>query len=341
MAKSTLSNLLVGALVGTLALGCGSGSSTNTSDASLTDAASATGDGAVGSGWTSLASMPEAVQETAVVELDGLIYVLGGIDVSGTTLSRVSVYEVASNRWSTAAPLPVAVHHVNAAVVDGKIYVLGSLFSNFSANGAVWEYEPVADAWTALADMPAGSERGSSALGVIDGTIYLAGGFRSLGSVSDFSSYTPSTQTWNTSLGVVPQALNHLAGQAVGGKLYVIGGRDVGIDGIVASVQAYDPELMSWSARTPMPTPRGGMASGVVNDKIVVVGGEGNANATSGVFPQVEVYDPALDQWAELSNMPTPRHGMGAVGYAGALYVPGGATVQAYGATDVHDSLRP
>ncbi len=327
------------ALILTFLIGCGSDSTLVSGDASANDGPTAT-DGGAGATWTSLAPMPDAVQETAVVELAGSIYVLGGIDGGGTTLSRVSVYEVASDTWSTAAPLPMAVHHANAAVVDGKIYVLGSLRANFSEIGSVWEYDPGANAWTALGDMPGGSERGSSAVGVVDGVIYLAGGLRSGASVSDLSSFTPGTQGWNTTLDDMPTALNHLAGQAVGGKLYVIGGRSVGIEGIVGEVQVYDPVLMSWSSRAAMPTPRGGMASGVVNDLIVVVGGEGNASASSGVFPEVEVYDPVLDQWTQLQNMQTPRHGMGAVGYQGALYVPGGATVQGFGATDVNEALR-
>jgi hypothetical protein len=37
--------------------------------------------------------------------------------------------------------------------------------------------------------------------------------------------------------------------------------------------------------------------------------------------------------------MPTPRHGMGAAATGGRLYVPGGATVQAFGAVATHEIL--
>jgi N-acetylneuraminic acid mutarotase len=338
-ATKSITTFLYGALACALVSACGCAAESSAFDASTGDGPARI-DGGSSDSWTTLAPVPQAVQETAVVELDGIIYVLGGFDVSGTTLNRVSAYEVATNTWSNVAPLPLAVHHVNAAVVGGKIYVVGSLEANFSSHGGVWEFDPSQNAWTTLSDMPAGTERGSSAVGVIDGTIYLAGGFRSLGSVSDVSSYTPSSQQWNTTLDDLPTALNHLAGQAVGGKFYVLGGRTVGIGDIVGEVQVYDPALASWSAGAPMPTARGGMASGVVDGRIVLVGGEGNTNVSSGVFPQVEVYDPQADSWAALPDMVTPRHGMGAVGYQGSLYVPGGATVQGYGATEVHESLR-
>ena len=89
-----------------------------------------------------------------------------------------------------------------------------------------------------------------------------------------------------------------------------------------------------------MPTARGGIGSGVVNGAIVVVGGEGNPDADSGVFPQTEIYDPAADAWSAGPDMPTPRHGMGAAGVDGALYVPGGADVAGIGAVATHEVLR-
>jgi hypothetical protein len=39
--------------------------------------------------------------------------------------------------------------------------------------------------------------------------------------------------------------------------------------------------------------------------------------------------------------MITPRHGTGAAGVGGVLYVPGGATQQAFGAVATHESYTP
>jgi N-acetylneuraminic acid mutarotase len=326
-------------LLSILTVACGDDGASGSADASAIDAARG-GDAGEGAGWETLASLPTAIQETAVVELDGLIYVIGGIDGAGATLNQVNVYDVAGNSWSTVAALPTPVHHANAAVVGGKIYVVGSLFGNFGSNGAVWEFDPTLNSWAELGTMPAGTERGASAVGVIDDVIYIAGGMRQLGSVDDFSSFTPADQSWDTTLPPTPQPLNHLAGQSVDGVFYLVGGREVGIDGVVGRVDAYDPGVKSWSGRAAMPTGRGGMASGVVNGSIVVVGGEGNPAEGSGVYPQVESYDPTTDSWTQLAPMKTPRHGMGAVGYQGALYVPGGATVQGFGATEINEVLR-
>src|SRR5262249_12538797 len=67
----------------------------------------------------------------------------------------------------------------------------------------------------------------------------------------------------------------------------------------------------AFAERAAMPTSRGGAAGAVGGGRIVVAGGEGNSADPSGVFPQVEVYDPARDAWDALPPMVTPRHGTG------------------------------
>ena len=60
-----------------------------------------------------------------------------------------------------------------------------------------------------------------------------------------------------------------------------------------------------------------------------------------GIFPQVEVYDPASNVWDALPDLPTPRHGMGAAVIGDQIYVPGGATVAGFRASDANEALRP
>jgi hypothetical protein len=88
-----------------------------------------------------------------------------------------------------------------------------------------------------------------------------------------------------------------------------------------------------------MLTPRGGCAAATLGDRTFVFGGEGNAALPSGVFPELEAYTP--DSWEALEPMPTPRHGTGAAELDGVIYVPGGATMQAFGAVDTHEAYVP
>jgi N-acetylneuraminic acid mutarotase len=326
--------LLVGCCVA-----CGGGSS-SPSDASTNESEPLTCGGTLP--WASAPELPLGpTQETAVVATGGKLYVLGGFDRNIAIVDAVQVFDPVACKWSMGPALPARVHHANAAVVGGTIYVLGALGANFGARGDVWAWNPATDtAWATKASMPAGSERGSAVTGVIDDKIYVAGGLRN-GAVTDFSVYDPAMDMWTTGLPALPMSRDHGCGGVIGGKVYVAGGREGTIGTTRTTVYEYTPGGNAWVERAPMPTGRGGTACGVVNDRLVVVGGEGNPDAPSGVFPQVEAYDAMANTWATLEPMPTPRHGMGAAAIGNKLYVPGGATMQGFGAVATHEILTP
>ena len=79
----------------------------------------------------------------------------------------------------------------------------------------------------------------------------------------------------------MPTARNHAAGGAVGGKIYVIGGRLAApnIGGFLSSntdiVEEYDPATNAWRPMTKMPTPRSGHGWTTFQGRIYVAGGEG------------------------------------------------------------------
>jgi N-acetylneuraminic acid mutarotase len=92
-----------------------------------------------------------------------------------------------------------------------------------------------------------------------------------------------------------------------------------------------------YSQKAPITTPRGGVASAVLNGRLVVFGGEGNTAAgADGVFPDIEAYDPVSNSWEELPPLDVPRHGYGAAELDGRVYLAGGATAQGFGAVADH-----
>lgn len=70
--------------------------------------------------------------ETAVAELDGKIYVIGGYPSTRITVATVQVYDSRMDRWEFAAPLPQGLNHSMAAGVNGKLYVIGGQKGNES-----------------------------------------------------------------------------------------------------------------------------------------------------------------------------------------------------------------
>ena len=327
------------AAVAVAAAGCGGD---DDGDASGADAGGESADaGPDDPRWEALADLPSGpVQETAVVVLDEKLHVIGGIHGDRGTVADVLIYDPAGDDWSEGVPLPMAVHHANAAVVDGRIVVAGALQANFAPVASVWSWAPGEEAWAEGAPMPGGLVRGASAVGAAGGRVIVAGGLGP-GSIDTVLAYDPAQDEWDTELPPLPARLDHGTGQVVDGVLYVIGGRTDGIGEVTGAVYALDLEAGAWEERAPMPTPRGGIGSGVVDGTIIVVGGEGNpAPGSRGVYPQAERYDPAADAWSALPDMRTPRHGTGAAGIGGALYVPGGADQQAFGSVATHEVLR-
>jgi N-acetylneuraminic acid mutarotase len=81
-------------------------------------------------------------------------------------------------------------------------------------------------------------------------------------------------------------------------------------------------DALYWSAKAPMPTPRSRGASGVVNGKIYVLGGE---NAS--VLATVEVYDPVTNSWSAMDDMVHSRFAAASAvhGPSGMIYIVGGS----------------
>lgn len=320
------------------------------------DAASADGgagpDAAVGPdagppppmGWSAappVASGP--IQEDGVVAIGDRIYVVGGFaGPAPLIVPTVSVFDTVSGEWSQAADLPTRMHHANVAAVDGRIYVLGFLTGlNFAEDGRGFVYDPATDTWSDGPQMPPGTQRGASGVAVVGSRIHLVGGLAGGGAVSRCNGYDVSTDEW-FDLPDFPREVDHMAAGVVDGKVVVAGGRDGGIRGITGDTQVYDPAVGEWAAVSPMPTPRGGTAGVGLDGRFYVFGGEGNpAPDTDGVFAEVEAYDLASDTWHPLEPMPTPRHGTGAAAVDGVIYVPGGASEQAFGAVDTHERYVP
>src|SRR5262245_37594526 len=141
----------------------------------------ASGDGAGASGWTTGTDVGRgAIQETAAVAVAGKVYVIGGFDADEGIVAHVQIYDTQTSTRSDGPDLPRAVHHANVATDGTTIYVLGALTgNNFVAIGDVYSLNPATDSlWMSRMPMTAGRERGAAVAAMIDGKIYVAGGFR-------------------------------------------------------------------------------------------------------------------------------------------------------------------
>ncbi len=328
--------------------GCGGGTPTETAPASPSPTPTATAStpsptasppSTPRSTWIPLTPLPQGPrQEVGVAELDGRIFVIGGLTASGQGSPEVEVYDADTNTWSRAAPLPDARHHVGAAALGGAVYSVGGFFrSSFSPRAETFRYDPQGNQWIEVAPLPAA--RGALAVAALGGRLYAVGGSGAGGSVTDHAAYDPLTNQW-IPRAALPGARNHLAAVALPDGVYVVGGRvDGGGNNNRASLHRYDPASNTWQALASMPTARSGHAAAVLGGRIVVIGGEVNPATPSGVFAEVEIYDPATNRWTSIDPMVLPRHGIGAATVGSLIYVPGGAFEAGFAASDHADAL--
>ena len=260
---------------------------------------------------------------------------IGGITETGATVPRVEAYDIPTNTWSPLADMPRALHHTGAGAADNYVFSIGGLRSDFAPVSDVYCYDPSRDEWTEIAPLP--TPRGALAVAELDGKLHAIGGSGVGGSVTRHDVYDPITNEW-TELAPLPTPRNHLAAAAIDGKVYAIGGRNIGIESS-AELYRYDPVTNMWEVLSPMPTARSGLAAAAVDGRLVVMGGEFNSGHPMLVFPQVEVYEPATDEWISLTPMPVARHGIGAAVKDGLIYVPAGGPRGGFSATAYVDAL--
>ncbi|WP_157972612.1 Kelch repeat-containing protein [Haloprofundus halophilus] len=270
--------------------------------------------------WTELTPMPGPERtEVESVALDGELYVIGGYVPDGVT-GDVAVYNPDDDAWRSAAALPQALHHVKAVAHRGRILVFGGYTEVEKSVATTYAYDPQSDSWEERARMPTG--RGAPTAELVNGKAYVAGGYTKGGLGGGLRAtleiYDPRADKWSKGPDM-PTARNHLTSGTVGGKLYVVGGREEFGEELSAN-EMYDPEANEWTELTPMPSERGGVNGGAMGGRVFVLGGE----KPEGTQATIEAYDPESDSWEQYPDMPEGRHGLGVAAIDGQLYAVSG-----------------
>jgi hypothetical protein len=175
------------------------------------------------------------------VFLNGRLYVIGGCSGDCSTgVSRVAVYNPATDHWSTAADYPVAVAWHGCTAAGNAIYCGGGETTNGSGVKTAYKYDPTSDSWTAIADMLYGVW-GMAASGA-NGKLLLQDGVTSEGDVTNQGQvYDPATDTWSA-LPNSPVADYRMAGAC---GFYMIGGNPYAGSDVVSRLPNFDRQCGS------------------------------------------------------------------------------------------------
>ena len=256
--------------------------------------------------WTRKANIPTPRCWASSCELDGKIYVIGGISTAGwnaPSIGTMDVYDPATDTWDTTKkPMPTNRSEFCACVVDGKIYAIGGVPSYEKMPlGTVEVYDPLTNSWD-VSKTPMPTPRTSQACGVIDNKIYIAGGtaFSSLKASNKLEIYDPATDTWSSGANM-PIARYHPSSAVLNDTLYIIGGLNLQPPYAgYRTVQKYNPTTDSWSLGIQLHEGRVGHTTSVVEGKIYTIGGQ-SARVPA---DSVEQYNPILNSWTFIDSIP-------------------------------------
>jgi N-acetylneuraminic acid mutarotase len=286
-----------------------------------------------GDSWTELDALPQAAGGVSAAYAGGRVVAIGAERTTEAS-DAVQAYDIQGERWSQLPALPRARHGVAVAAVDDAIYAIGGatsaghLGSTKEAEVLDLSGKPAAAQgtqeleWRALTGAP--SRRQYAASTQLGGRLWMFGGIGADGAASsETAAYDRAINTW-TPGPELPRPLHHAAAVNWRGDAVLIGGFVPGAELTSGqSNRVYRMRGDSWKELPPLNHPRAGAAAAVVDDKIVVVGGQ----ADQKLVPQTEVFDGR--RWKEAADIPTPREHLGAASDGRYLYAVGGRDLTA------------
>jgi Kelch motif len=241
--------------------------------------------------WSTAAPLPAALDHIQAVELNGLIYYIGGlVHWPGPAVGTVYVYDPVANSFTTGTPMPTGRERGagGVAVFGNKIYYAGGLHEGVAVS---WldVYDPASKTWATLPDMPEARDHFHAA--VVDDRLYAIGGRSSAinATTTVNQAFDIGTGSWVTGLAPLPTARGGFAAAALGAEVLIIGGEGAGKT--YNTVEAYNTATNTWRSLAPMPTARHGIQAAICDEGIYVAAG-GTIQGAGGATNIHEVFVP-------------------------------------------------
>lgn len=277
-------------------------------------------------------NLPEKRHESAMAAANGKLYLLGGRGIR-----PVNEYDFKKDSWTKLSETPIEMSHFQAITFRDEIYILGAFTGGFPHEMPIphiYIFNPVKNEWRKGPEIPENRRRGAAGAFVLNNKIYVVCGIQDGhwdGHVAWFDEYDPATDKWKI-LPDAPRPRDHFQAAVVNDKLYAAGGRlstaRIGqvFNTTIKEVDVYDFKTGTWStleAANNLPTLRAGNTAVVFENKLLVIGGESDAQAEA--HNEVEAFNPKTQKWEKLPSMHQGRHGTQAVSLNKKIYIAAGS----------------
>lgn len=236
--------------------------------------------------WTTGPDLPGVgVENPAVVEANGLLYVFGGSTApfSGA-VSNAAVFDPIAGNWSALPSMPTARGGASAEVLGGKIYVLGGMDDTGASLDTVEIFDPLTGTWSNGPELQ--TRRDNLGTAIANGQLFAFGGRtrNADGSVvndtlNSLEIYDPIADSW-TFGAAMPTGRRAFSVGEISGRIQAIGGERLPAGGAFAVHEEYNPIADSWRTLPAISTPRHGAAFATIDDAIYVAAGGPTGGST-------------------------------------------------------------
>lgn len=208
--------------------------------------------------------------------------------------------------WQTAKPIPMARNHLGGVAFRDKFYVIGGQLQKHegtSNQSRVDVYDPATDTWSRVADMPIGRGHITESTLVVNDRIVVIGGSvdnaPGAGDYGDASSdvliYDPVTNVWIRGPSI-PHYRKTPVADVIGNTIYISTGGGYGPTS-TTWVGTLPP---TWETGATMNVSLGEVASGIIGNKMYVVGEASNSTTS---------YDFSTNTWTAMNLTKRPFQG--------------------------------
>lgn len=261
---------------------------------------------------------------------------------SGVGALNLAYADMPVNSWTVGSPMAHERVGPSSSVLNDRLYVIGG-----DGEATMERYDPLEDAWQLLplattnnraeeAYAPNRTRYFGAAIASGGRLFYVGGTSNSLLPVIDV--YDPDAHAWMDLAS--PYLVNARfarmahAGVSLDGVLHLIGGLmqyDAFVPEPTTDVLAVSTATRELYEKAPLPAPRAGLGAGVLDHRVLVVGGYSRIAASAPAEATSSMLAYSAGDWsaktpsgAALAALNVPRHSFGSAVMNGKWYVAGG-----------------
>ncbi|XP_028820681.1 kelch-like protein 31 [Denticeps clupeoides] len=287
--------------------------------------------------WRHLSQLPAKSFNQCVAVMDGFLYVAGGEDQNDArnqakhAVNTLSRYDPRFNTWLHLSSMRQKRTHFSLVATSGRLYAIGGRNTE-GLLATIESYTPSSNSWQLRSPMDVPRCCHSGAV-LPSGDILVTGGYISCAYSRSVARYSVEADAWAEQAGLDTPRGWHCSA-AVGGRVYVVGGSQLGPGGErvdVLSMEVFNPENGAWSRAAPLPLGVSTAGLSPLGDELYLVGGWNEAEKR--YKAAVQRYQPGTDSWSAGEDLPEPTVGVSCC----ALALPPRHTTRRHRNTPTHE----